>query len=382
MEGVACYTVRALRADPPAILPFSPIKTYIITLRGSDRDYRSQKRLTEQTFVVENAGFRNCAKAGVVNSAQDLLHANQFICRLEEDNPLPVFILEDDFEMLDTDPHRLQACIDVLLRRSSRCAAPDAPAQDGRWNGAAMMGLWHVMFLSGGARGLLGNAMAAAMEAGGVDAVALGAIPWWVSPVGEGFYRIRFGGATHAMLYSPRARREMLAIPTAIHVPHDGTVFTTMVVITPEKPLAGQVHLETPNMKDWDPAGNFKKVLDTYGCGVNARACYAGMHGTLRSGGLQSGAGRDVWYNIYIKQWMYIIIVLLACVLVLTTPPPPAVVEFEQRLYRGAQRGIDRVLLLIQHRPAQRETRVAPRLRQAGKLARLRLVEPASGRRT
>jgi hypothetical protein len=41
-----------------------------------------------------------------------------------------------------------------------------------------------------------------------------------------------------------------------------------------------------------------------------------------------------VWYNIYIKPWMYIIIVLLACVFVLTTPPPPAVVEFEQRLYR------------------------------------------------
>ncbi len=379
MEGDACYTVRALRAHPPAILPFSPIKTYIITLRGSDRDYRSQKRLTEQTFVVENAGFRNCAKEGVVNSAQDLLHANQFICRLEEGNPLPVFILEDDFEMLDTDPRRLQACIDVLLRRSSWCAAP---AQDKRWNGAAMTGLWHVMFLSGGARGLLGNAMAAAMEAGGVDAVALGAIPWWASPVGEGFYRIRFGGSTHAMLYSQRARREIMAIPSTIHVPHDGTVFTTMVVITPENPLAGQVHLETPNMKDWDPAGEFKKVLDTYGCGVNARACYAGMHGTLRSGGLHSGVGRDVWYNIYIKPWMYIIIVLLACVFVLTTPPPPAVVEFEQRLYRGAQKGVDRVMLLIRHRRAQRGTRVVQRLRQAGKLARLRLVEPASGRRT
>lgn len=219
-------------------------------MTDSKRDV-SKLRITPNTVILSNAGYKRCHKPGVGNSMQDLFHANQHICNLECSNPEPVFILEDDAELLA--PHGEEALRGALREAIRLVRRP------------------------------------------GVDCVALGCVPWLVreeTHLSSAGFKLRWfhadvAGTTHALLISAEGRSKLSALRVPHWCSHDTLMYRRLRVLTPARPLAGQLHPVTENQKTWDPTGLLKAaIFDPAGCDRSASECYETFHSHLSSGGI------------------------------------------------------------------------------------------------
>lgn len=96
-----CYVFEKIEFEDTLFTSFTD--TYLITMEGSVRKqeymYQLKKwRPTKNVYIVHNKGFRNCKKNNVQNSAQDLWHANKTIFQHTHNIETPILILEDDVE--------------------------------------------------------------------------------------------------------------------------------------------------------------------------------------------------------------------------------------------------------------------------------------------
>ena len=241
-----CYTVLPRlpsEGSSEVLLPWSTATTYIITMKGSTRPVEHLLKITPRSFVVVNDGYKTCAKTGVNNPARDLLHANQFVFQLEQTNPGPVLVLEDDCELLSNDVNAFQRCIDMLER--------------------------------------------------GFDAVSLGCHPLFSWPIDRFFARVLYGGLFHGVVYSSVGRRKMLDMLRCgkfsyiDHMPHDHFFYRKLRVIVPLVPLAGQILGSTEN-SSFTRDEFFEEQLYSehrrYNCSLNARECLVGFHSHLVGG--------------------------------------------------------------------------------------------------
>ena len=229
-----CYSLREVNCES-ALLPWTNITTYVITMEDSVRDFSPLTRITPRTLVLENKGFKRCAKKGVTSPARDLLHANEKIFQLEETNANPVLVLEDDCQILAWDAALFEACI-------------------------------------------------ATASAADVDAVSLGCKPLLCSRHSNGFCRVHLGAKTHAVLYSKRGRQRMQSLireaPYTDHLPHDRFLYIKLRVVAPRRALAGQIQdVATENHKYWG-AHAFSEAFDREAevCAVDVYACYKHLH--------------------------------------------------------------------------------------------------------
>lgn len=248
---MSCYTVKRFvgaHAEPPLLSlgPGSSVRSYILTMEDGGRDLTQLQLVTRDTYLLINQGYKKCSKPDVTNAMHDLLHANKYVCALERNNPDPVFVFEDDAQLLSLAPEDFRECIEVARQP-------------------------------------------------GVDAVALCCVPllsWRSKALSDGrfaldWHRVDVGGTTCAMLLSPSGRTKLLAMQVPPWLPHDSLLYRKLKVYTPRKPLAGQLHPETENQQVWDKSGVIKSMIfDTAQCDQSAYRCYSSFHNELDWNGL------------------------------------------------------------------------------------------------
>ena len=229
-----CYSLRETQGIS-VLLPWTNITTYVITMEDSTRDFAPLTRITPTTIVLENKGFKRCAKKGVTSPARDLLHANEKIFQLEATNDDPVLVLEDDCQILLWDAALFEACI-ATARNAD------------------------------------------------VDAVSLGCKPLLCSRHSHGFCRVHQGAKTHAVLYSKRGRQRMQTLirdaSYTAHLPHDRFLYNKLRVVAPRCALAGQIDdMATENFKYWGEHA-YAEAFDGEAevCAVDVHACYKHLH--------------------------------------------------------------------------------------------------------
>ena len=245
-----CYTTELFTGnhpEPPVITygKDSAVKSYIITMDNSGRSMRQLQLITPNTYLLQNKGYKRCNKPGVSTSMRDLFHANQHIVKLEWDNPDPVFIFEDDAELLRPE----EAILSETIRLARRP---------------------------------------------GIDCIALGCLPLLAHKqphlAAAGFkdwFWVDIGFTTHGLLLSAAGRRKLAALRVPSFLPHDALMYRQLRVLTPRSPIAGQLHPTTENSKTWDKSGLLKTVIyDPASCETSAYRCYTSFHSHLPNNGM------------------------------------------------------------------------------------------------
>ena len=222
-------------------------------MTDSKRD-ASKLRITPNTFILSNAGYKRCHKPGVGNSMQDLFHANQHICHLERSNPEPVFIFEEDAELLAPQGEEalreaLREAISLVKRPGVDCVSLRLPPP--------------------------------ARARGGVSRIEI--------VLASSFYW-RVGTRATLQCRGPSQIRAspLPKLSSARYVP----LYRLLHVLTPARPLAGQLHPRKENSRLWDPTGLGKALIfDPAGCESSAAECYEHFHSHLAT----NGKGHDAF---------------------------------------------------------------------------------------
>lgn len=191
------------------LFPSIPV-TYLVTMEGSARRAQYMRELREwrpstRVVVLHNRGYRAGAKpAWVSTAALDLWHANQHIARQAPGEW--VLVLEDDVQFYP----RAREWAPLVER-----------------------------FLHG---------------RDDVEVYNLGTIhALFASPAGPRHLRVWTAGDTHAVIYSPAARKKMTSL--RVRFLHDIEVMMRLRTFIPREPLAWQRHEPTENSAQWDVLG-------------------------------------------------------------------------------------------------------------------------------
>ena len=232
------FTLQEVHPSPsfPPFLNGSCIKTYFITVKGSKRKPWEKLRLpTSSCFILCSDGFNS--KTSVNSPAEDLLRANQEICRLEKENPYPVFVLEDDVEWTARmSEGKLRMCLRLFEKERE------------------------------------------------LNLVTLGCVPLLSTPSSHrGFHRIHSATVTHALLISQRGREKLLSMKIFFGLPHDIFMYRMMRCLCPRYPLAVQPHPRTENSRVWDKSGLLLSFLNK---DKDVEENYKKHHNSLRHNGL------------------------------------------------------------------------------------------------
>ena len=204
-----CYEDTELHFDDPI---FENMHAYLITMHDSTRhksymEQLRQHRPCARVTIVQNLGFKHCAKDGVQTTAQDLWHANQYIAsRALASGVKTVLILEDDVHFTDA------------LREQ----APHIEA--------------HIQAHTGEPLAYsLGSCFAAS------------------APRGPHHLRVWSGTLTHAMIYNEVALARFAAI--SVWWLHDVELFPRLTTYASRRCCATQTIEMTENSKSWDIFG-------------------------------------------------------------------------------------------------------------------------------
>lgn len=225
----ACYDTEVLTFDNPTFRSFQV--SYLITMPGSTRDFRSELarfRPTRFVVIVHNKGYKTCDKVDVTTSGKDLWHANQYIAtlhlqhfRMQHPSAAPyTLIMEDD------------------VRFSERIFTEAAGIERD--------------FLYTKRAGVYG----------------LGNLPCISYPVDTKTLRAISMGESHANIYSEGVLGDFLNRPVRKVNFHDLDVLPLYKSYTPIIPLAGQVIPQsTANSEGWDPTGLVRWLTSMMGAG-------------------------------------------------------------------------------------------------------------------
>lgn len=224
----SCYSdLHTLHYDRPLFVRI-PV-TFVITTPGAtarqERVLREldEVRPTRRCVVVENKTYLGCCKPGVRTPMEDLLHANQEVCRraLREGHAW-VLVLEDDARF------RGAALREAAARVES--------------------------FVCGRAAIGSGAERSPSPERDEVEMYSLGSSPFLSHPLwGQWHLRTYCAGNTHAVIYSRSGMRRVLAHKHRFL--HDIEISCRLRTYCSRVPLAVQTRETTTNSSHWDLTG-------------------------------------------------------------------------------------------------------------------------------
>lgn len=226
----SCYTFQELRFES-GFLDTSVDATYIITMEGGPRYNECIEKLkeyqpTKTVYILLNKGYKKCNKTlPKQNSMYDIIDANLHIFRHSlEQNYNNVLILEDDFifnnSIVDT---KVSHDVNSFLYSNT-----------------------HTSFV-----------------------YTLGCLPVYVMPYTFNTFRVVWGHAMHAVIYSNPFRRYLLEY-TELNTIHDWDIDISRICLKQlnkymyRYPLCYQTIPNTENKQTWGMSKPAEYILDTY----------------------------------------------------------------------------------------------------------------------
>jgi hypothetical protein len=209
--------------------------TFIIHLEGNGRLKQVKEQLdkihpTNLVYILHNKGYKKCSKTDISTPPIDLVDAFLQCLKFAETHGMQnVLILEDDFQFhKDTSDHSLK--VDNFLSIHT-----------------------NESFL-----------------------YYLGTVPYLQYPVGENTYRILMATGTHACVYTPLLRKELLLKPQEEIKDWDVYMNFNAVRYAYYKPLCIQLFPETENQQHWMYGGStiLKTIFKALGMDKQAEPGY------------------------------------------------------------------------------------------------------------